>query len=256
MTYSLARNLVVLGFGLMAVGTVVFVPSFASFLQARRHVPFTQTPPEILKGKTIILIGASVGSAWRLEKHFRLINLRYYHSGDLGDLSYPEVLYRFDKGDAVRFYTAKPKDKRPDAVILKECSAYFPPKPNQPIADYAGRKEAVKEWVRELREAGIAPILATVVPVARGSKADIPDRLELIQDYNDWVREYAASEGIAVLDLEKAVRASDSDRSLPASKTTDGMHLIPRTYSEDFDPIVYPTLVRAFSTERNEKGRS
>jgi hypothetical protein len=256
MTYSLAKNLVLLGFGLIAVGAVVFVPSFAWFFLARRHVPFTQTPPEILNGKTVILIGASVGQEWDPERHFPRIDLRYYHSDAPGELSYPEVLYRFDKGDAVKFYTGKPKEKRPDAVILKECSAYFPPKPDQPIPDDARRKDAVKEWIRELREAGIVPILATVVPVVRGSKEDIPGRLDLIRDYNDWAREYAASEGIAVLDLERAVRVSDSDRSLPPSKSTDGMHLTARTYSEDFDPIVYPTLVRALSIERNQKGRS
>jgi len=117
-----------------------------------------------------------------------------------------------------------------------------------PIPVKSSSKSPILRSLR--RTAGIVPILATVVPVTRGAKEDVPGRLELIRDYNDWVREFASSEGIAVLDLERAVRVSHEDRSLPASKSTDGMHLIPRTYSKDFDPIVYPTLVKAFEKPR------
>lgn len=248
MTYSITKSLIILSFGLIAIGSGVFLPSAAWFLSLRRHSVYTVVLPDILKDKRIILIGASVGEQWQLEKHFPNTGIRYYCSPSLGKLAFPKIIFGFDKSEAIKFYTSLEKPDRPDAVIIKECAAYYPPNPGQSIPDYNERKKTVERWTRELRDAGIIPILATVVPVTRGSKEDVPGRLDLIRDYNDWVRKFAESESIAVLDLEKALRIGDDDRSLPAVKAVDGMHLVPRTYGKYLDPIVYPTLLKAFET--------
>jgi hypothetical protein len=44
-------------------------------------------------------------------------------------------------------------------------------------------------------------------------------RLQALLQYNDWIRSYAKQEGLTVLDLEKALRTSESDRSLRESFT-------------------------------------
>ena len=60
--------------------------------------------------------------------------------------------------------------------------------------------------------------------------------------FNDWIREYAAEEGLVVVDLEAAVRTSDTDRHLNGRYATrDGMHLNSRAY-ERLDRIVVPAL--------------
>ena len=190
----------------------------------------------------IVLLGASVGKAW----DFPALPARV-GSGDYTCESVTE--YRFDKSDELAAILSRAQDK-PDAVIIKECAAFFP-------GDLLKYQGLVLRWVGECRSAGIVPILATVVPVTRtyalrtfvlhllrGKLLYPKGTFEGIIAYNDWVREYVVQEGLALIDLEAAVRISAKDRHLKESfARKDGLHLNSKAYRE-LDRIVVPALQR------------
>lgn len=190
----------------------------------------------------VVLVGASVGKAWDFP------GLPARMGSD--DYTFESVTkYRFDKGDEIAAILERTA-RRPDAVIIKECAAFFP-------GDLAKYQGLVKRWVGECRKAGVAPVLATVVPVTRtyplrtfvlhllrGKWLYPKGTFEGIVAYNDWVREYAASERLALLDLEAAVRVSPANRHLKESfARKDGLHLNEKAYRE-LDRIVIPGLQR------------
>lgn len=190
----------------------------------------------------IVLLGASVGKAWDFPGLPSRVS-----AGDYTCESVTE--YRFNKSDELTAILGRAQDK-PDAVIIKECAAFFP-------GDFSKYQGLVHRWVGECRSAGVVPILATVVPVTRtyalrtfalhlirGKILYPKGTFEGIIAYNDWVREYAAEEGLALLDLEAAVRVSSRDRHLKESfARRDGLHLNTKAYRE-LDRIVVPALQR------------
>ncbi len=201
------------------------------------------------KKKHVVLLGASVGHAWNIEAlPDRVAAAKDYRFEYVGE-------YAFDKTEALRKILQR-KQNKPDAIFIKECAAYFP-------GDLSQYQELMKGWVKECRQAKVVPIPTTVVPVVSTKNKPIKDRLkdfiktvlgrpttatqlEGIFRYNDWVRVYAAQEGLTVLDLETPLRTSADDRSLRVDlHSGDGLHLNSTAYGL-LDTIVVPTLDRAF----------
>lgn len=202
------------------------------------------------KKKHVVLLGASVGYDWKIdslpERLGQNSGANRYSFEFVGD-------YQFDKTQTLRKMLQR-KQNRPDAILLKECAAYFP-------GDLNRYQELIKGWIRECRDAGVVPVPTTVVPVIRQQSmvSKMKDmvksvlgrqpsgmQLERITQYNDWIRSYAASENLAVLDLEAAVRTSAEDRSLRTDlHSGDGLHLNERAYRL-LDPMVVPVLDQAF----------
>lgn len=181
-------------------------------------------PPDLAQRK-IAFVGASLGHAWHLPVVFP--NIKSY------------VEYEFDKSPALE----KVLPTRPDAIIIKECAAYFPSND-----DPESRKSMVKGWVARIRQSGIQPILATVVPVSKSHGETNPGRCVAIWAFNDWLRNFADEEKIEILDLEKALRISASNRHLaPGLDTGDGLHLQRDTYRRRLDHLLPPLLMRTFS---------
>jgi len=180
--------------------------------------------PESVADKRVILIGASVGKDWRLHLVFPRIETLH--------------TYEFDKTRLV----GQAIEQRPDAIVVKECAAYFP----SPQV----KRELVERWVGQIRDAGIRPVLATVVPVTRGHAAQRPGRAEGLWAFNDWLREYCATGGVPLLDLEAALRCSASDRHLDQRlHSGDGLHLSRRTYRQQMDSLIPPLLLRTFASD-------
>jgi hypothetical protein len=203
--------------------------------------------------KHVVLVGASVGGAWRIAGLGKRVGderygLEFVHGGS-----------QFDKSEKIREVLSRGgKDEgkaAADAIILKECAAYFP-------GDLDRYRELMEGWIRECREGGVVPVPATVVPVTklhaykvfvgypllRGKnplKYGCPfeqKRVKCIWEYNDWVRDYAQRESLVVLDLEAALRHSGKDRYLRGDLArVDGLHLKPEAYRL-LDRILLPTL--------------
>lgn len=176
----------------------------------------------------IQLLGASISARWKLDEFPQRV----------GDASFGVTAvqeYDFDKSQLL--HDALKQGARPDAIVIKECAAYFP-------GDLDQYKKKVAQWAGEAKRAGIRPILATTVPVTEELPTwfyvkklvkryilmrDVVDnsaRLKEIWEYNDWVRRYGAENGFVVLDLERAVRISDKNRALRTDlHDGDGLHL-------------------------------
>lgn len=183
-------------------------------------------------GKRVLLIGASVGDAWHIAKLPDRTQLAGYIFESVAE-------YQFDKSQVLE-EVVKSEDK-PDFVILKECAAYFP-------GDFPRYKQFIQGWVATLRGHHITPILTTVVPVTTPplfsvsylkhlvkkvtrNRVPVDERLPYLLEYNDWVRSYAAQEGLAVLDLEAALRNNAQERKLREDLAgEDGLHLNGHAY--------------------------
>jgi hypothetical protein len=197
----------------------------------------------------VALIGASVGREWNIPSLPDRVSNKDYDFEYVGASG-------FDKSDALRELLSREENK-PDAVILKECAAYFP-------GDFAQYQDLMKNWIASCRKEGVIPVPATVVPVTRlhSFKMILIDiikgrnpfkrgnplahkRNASICAYNDWIKKFAAKEGLAVLDMEAAVRYSEENRFLREDfAKIDGLHINSMAY-ESLDRIVIPALKKA-----------
>lgn len=172
--------------------------------------------------RRVVLLGASVGEAWDFSHLPQRLRNTAYVFEYVG-------LYDFDKTAALT-PLLKRTAKKPDAIILKECAAYFP-------GDLGAYQAQVKKWVAACRAARVKPILTTVCPVTQRG-----DQLTSVLGYNDWIRAWARKEGVPVLDLEAALRRSSTDRRLdPTCADSDGLHVVSAGYRR-LDRIVFPVL--------------
>lgn len=182
-----------------------------------------QVIPKSGEIKYLALVGASVGKAWNFPQ---LVD-RYNLGKDIV-LGY-RCKYDFDKSAELNTLLEAPFPV--SGVIIKECSAYFP-------RELKPSEERIEAWVKEVRSHGISPILATVVPVTRERDKTSPGKFQSILEFNDFVRDYAAKNRLPLLDLEKAVRISDTDRHLREDYAQpDGSHLVKKAYDEALDKI-------------------
>ncbi|HZZ93414.1 MAG TPA: SGNH/GDSL hydrolase family protein [Usitatibacter sp.] len=172
--------------------------------------------------KTVVLVGASIGAGWKIDRLPDRTGVTGY------DFRYVGV-YDFDKTAAIDAIVRGPS--KPEVVMIKECSTYFPGN----LADYERKMQG---WVRMLREAGIAPVLVTTPPldVPEGTmqrgKEEIKHLLgrgtasEGIAKFNDWMKAYAAREHIPVFDLEAVLRRAPDNRWMKAEYDSgDRVHL-------------------------------
>jgi hypothetical protein len=191
-----------------------------------------------------ILIGASIGHGWKfheLPKRIELNNQIFEFYG----------CYTPDKSKTLDQVLMKTEPG--NAVILKQCAAYF--------KVYEGRnynemlssfQQNMRRWVRLLAKERVEPVLATVVPITNDLlfKYKIryyikkyiffrdPPKLDRIQTnkqinlFNEWIRTFAQENNLRVLDLEKTLRISDTNRMLRPELSTDGLHLNDIGYKE------------------------
>ena len=176
--------------------------------------------------KYLVLVGASIGKAWKFENLPDRLNLG------------PEFVfgnrtkYDFDKSSDIEALTKLPVPV--SGVIIKECAAYFP-------RDLKSSQKQIVTWATKLRSQDITTILATTVPVTEEHDHNHSGKFKSILEFNDFIRQYASKEGIAVLDLEKALRKSNEDRHLKNEYAKpDGLHLVKRAYDKVLDKIILP----------------
>jgi hypothetical protein len=183
----------------------------------------------------VTLIGASIGQAWHLAEWPARVKASGFSAESV-------PAWQFDKSAVLEEVLMRPARKfhptrtylrslfqapprKPDIVILKECSSYFP-------SDLSSYQRSIEDWVRRSKARQINVILATVVPVTRSRAAQEPGKQESLLKYNEWIREYASQHSFAVLDLEAALRSNDSGKYLRDEfAATDGSHLNSAAYA-------------------------
>lgn len=182
----------------------------------------------------VTLIGASIGQAWNLARWPDRANVPEYTADSI-------AAWQFDKSEAVEEVLLRPKRKfrptrtyvqslfqprpvKPDIVILKECSSYFP-------GDVGSYRASIRGWVQQLQEHNVQVVLATVVPVTRLRAAAVQGKQETLVAYNHWLREYAQEQRLPLLDLEAALReAADGSYLREDYAASDGSHLNANAY--------------------------
>jgi hypothetical protein len=189
---------------------------------ATREDPRTQR----LKGKKVLFIGASIVQCWYIHEYFDFI-----HS-----LS----VYKFDKTEEIQGYLAlNGLNKKPDVVVLKECAAFIPLDIERFELEFTEYKSIYKGMIEVLKKNNIIPIIATVCPIAYKGP-----HLNNILKFNNWLREYAKSNSISILDMEKSVRISERDRRLRSEiSQEDGLHLKREAYENYLNPLVVPLIL-------------
>lgn len=174
--------------------------------------------PNVSGSTYVVLVGASIGKAWGFEHIPERTSLG--ENVVLGN----RTIYEFSKRSEIDKLVDLPISVK--SVIIKECASYFP-------RDMETSKAQVESWVETLRSKGITPVLATVVPVTKEHDKEHPKKFDSIIEYNDFIRRYAYRENIAVLDLEKTLRISDTERHLrPDYAQEDGLHIVKKAYME------------------------
>ena len=177
----------------------------------------------------IVYIEASTVNRWKLDGFAARTNIERYHF---------EVLceYDFDKSRLVRQVVAT-SERRPDVVVLQECSVYFP-------GDLDAYKRMYRGWIEEIQGHGLLPIAATIVPPAHSKgwledakdfvKARIlgrPSQYEQVVAFNEWLRALGAELRVPVFDLERLLRVSTEDRHMRGEYNEgDGIHLTRAAY--------------------------
>ena len=190
----------------------------------------SQSYPGELENAKIALVCASVGAAWNIGEHFPQLNISVYDE------------YQFDKGYRIQEIL---NSEKPDIMIIKECAAYFPP--DAQGSTMSAYQDLIRDWVNLCRGQGVIPVLTTVVPIDPDNPSNAGQvHLDSILEFNDWIKQYCSGEEISVLDLEKALHISDSNRALnPAYDSGDGLHPNERAYSEKLDNILILALEKA-----------
>lgn len=215
------------------IGFAVCIAAFATASAVAQTLQANTMDTKKQAEYRVELLGASVGRQWRLEDFAA-------RTGTQGISIRARQEYDFDKSRLLRDVLAE--QTRPNAVIIKECAAYFP-------GDVARYQAMVDGWVADLRRARIQPVLATSAPVTermptwlyikqlikryilRRDYVDNGKRLHDIWAYNDFVRDYAAKNKIPLLDIEHVLRVSDRNRALrPEFAGGDGLHLNEAAY--------------------------
>jgi len=200
----------------------------------------------------VVFIGASIGQAWNLGQWSVRVNEPRFAVESLAE-------WQFDKTRAVEAVMRRPSMKfelsrtylksifqppaKPDVVILKECSAYFP----GPIATY---QESIRRWTTRLEEQQIRVALATVVPVTAYRAARDPGKQEGLLAFNRWLREFAQQRGYQLIDLEGALRDKHSVSYLRDDLAApDGSHLTGHAY-QILDQVLRDALRGAVTTSK------
>ncbi|MBN2284804.1 MAG: hypothetical protein JXI43_00040 [Tissierellales bacterium] len=184
---------------------------------------------DLLKDKEILLLGASIGRSWYIYEYFDFIKSL--------------AVYRFDKTKELQEYiTDRESHKKPDAIILKECAAFIHADSEKFDKEFMNYQNIYRDMVQTVKRNNIIPITATVCPLAYKG-----EHLENILKFNDWVKQYAENNNLAMLDIEGAVRISQNNRMLRKEiSQTDGLHLTREAYESYLNPIMIPVLLKAF----------
>lgn len=224
----------------IAVGTVV-ATTIIAFVMKRTSNQETRGG----NATHVVLIGASIGQAWHLAEWPSRMGISGFKAESI-------PAWQFDKTEVLDEVLNRPRRKfrptrtylkslfqppleKPNIVILKECSSYFP-------GDMTVYKSSVRHWVSQLREKHVTVVLATVVPVTEARARQNAGKQESLVEYNDWLREYAREQGITLLDMETALRSPRDGRFLREEyAAADGTHLNAAAYAV-LDKLLRETL--------------
>jgi lysophospholipase L1-like esterase len=182
----------------------------------------------------LVLLGASYAKGWQRDQ---LGGVTLVNKGVAGEQSF-ELLSRFD-ADVLK--------AGPRAVVIWGFINDVFRTPRAELSDGLARaRESIATMVDRARAAGVEPILATEVTLAKPpgvrealatwvgwlrGKQGYQDYINShVRDTNAWLREFARAEGLVVLDLEAAL-SDGSGMRVGRFATADGSHISAEGYA-------------------------
>jgi len=162
-----------------------------------------------VQGETrVVFLGDSITEAWDLSVFFK--GKPYVNRGISGQTT-PQILLRF-RQDVIAL--------NPDIVVIlagtNDIAENSGPTPLGAIEDN------LKSMVDLARKNGVHPILASVLPAAIYPWSPEIRPIEKILGLNQWMKEYAATEGIGYLDYYSAM--VNDQHGLKPEFSGDGVH--------------------------------
>jgi len=172
----------------------------------------------------VAFVGASITENWDFDHYFAGYDFRKV------------IHYDWDKTQV----WDEVQDLHPDIVLVKECGAYFYTDGGTPLGEF---ENSIQNMINRIRNLGAIPVLCTTLPVDVGHGDCTQKQLNDLRAFNDWMRGYCSSQGIALLDYYQQI--ADGQGQLPgACHDGDGLH--PNTAGYDIlSPAVIPTLESA-----------
>ena len=188
-----------------------------------------------------ILVGASIGEGWKFDELPARLGL--------DDQSFMYISF-FEK-DAIKKVQSIASEG--DRVILKLCAANFRVYDSSDSDDILEKyKSAFVRWSDSFKAISVEPVLATVIPITEnlpayykmrklikkyilrqdGKRVNREGTVQVLSEFNEWVREYATENKLRVLDLEKATIEGGTKKYLRADLSTDGLHLNQNGYGK------------------------
>lgn len=184
------------------------------FLGRLRFAPLSLTVVPHKIDEYDVFLGASISKAWNLRTFSERHSLNMF-------VGYRGV-YEFDKTALVEGIIKL--EIKPNKVFIKECAAYFPRETKSSLIDIA-------EWVKSLKQAGVEPVLVTVVPITSDLAKTDPGRMQSINDFNNGLRDYSKKNNLRLLDLQKILKDNSKEMFLKAEYAVkDGLHLNAKAY--------------------------
>ena len=207
-----------------------FRPALMGALLLTGTVPVSQAN----NSPVLVIVGASYAASWNQPE---LPGYKVVNRGKGGEETF-NVLARFDR-DVVA--------AKPAAVLIW---GHINNIHRAPGGDYAAAQERIKSdyraMVAKARGAGIEPILATEVTLSeavglknrlaafvgklRGKTGHAAKINAPVRAVNDWLREYARTEKIRLLDIEKLMDDGDGFRDTDYTGD-DGTHISEEGYA-------------------------
>lgn len=189
---------------------------------------------EPVNDESLVVIGASYAGGWPVTS---IGGLRVVNKGVNGQESH-EMLGRF--GDDV--VALRPRY----VLVWGFINDIFRTKLEQAGTRLERSREDYRRMIAQAREAGILPILATEITMAKSpglvnvfrywfdSLRGKPSYAERVNSHvmamNAWIREFGVANDIPVLDFEAVFAAPDGWRR-PAYATEDGSHVTAEGYA-------------------------
>lgn len=156
----------------------------------------------------VVFLGDSITELWNLSNFFK--GKPYVNRGISGQTT-PQILLRF-RQDVIAL--------KPDIVVILAGTNDIAQNTG-PISPEA-MEDNLKSMVDLARKNGVRPILASVLPAAAYPWRPDIRPIEIILALNQWMKEYAAIEGIGYVDYYAAM--VNDQHGLKPELSGDGVH--------------------------------
>jgi lysophospholipase L1-like esterase len=171
---------------------------------------------------TVVFIGDSITANWDANFAGQQATFTENNWLDMGVVG-------LTSGEIAALFTADAVDLEPQAVhIVAGTNDVYP---GWQLSETA---KNIESMVEKAKKHNIAVVIGTIPPWGPGATAEDADpssqRFQRIDQLNQWIAQYAAAQGIQLVDYHSLLAAANGENYVPAL-TVDGVHPSAAGYS-------------------------